>query len=249
MTTDNLRIWNALGKTDPTHTKPFSRAGGFKGTAIKPIWTAMRMTEYFGPCGIGWGMGEPTFQTLPVGEEVLVYCTVGLWYIENTGGMAAKTAQVYGVGGDKCATKRNDGKLFVDDEAFKKAFTDAIGNAMKQIGVAADVHMGLFDDNKYVAEMKKEFAEEGAPQAPAPTRPAPQAAAAPIGKWSDAQTIAYEAIDMAKSVDDVNDWLVSNKAMLGQMEKDAPAIYAAVKDRAVKRRSMLAQAPAAGRAA
>ena len=50
---------------------------------------------------------------------------------------------------------------FNDDEAFKKAFTDAVMNAFKFIGVAADVHMGLFDDSKYVAEQKAEFGQSG----------------------------------------------------------------------------------------
>jgi hypothetical protein len=49
--------------------------------------------------------------------------------------------------------------LHASDEAFKAAYTDAIGNAMKFIGVAADVYMGLFDDNKYIAEMKEEFSK------------------------------------------------------------------------------------------
>jgi hypothetical protein len=38
----NLAIWDKLGKTDPEHTKRFARAGGFKGTAIKPIYTTRR---------------------------------------------------------------------------------------------------------------------------------------------------------------------------------------------------------------
>jgi hypothetical protein len=54
---DNLALWDRLGKTDPKHTKGFSRAGGFKGTAIKPIYTTQKMTEEFGPAGKGWGMG------------------------------------------------------------------------------------------------------------------------------------------------------------------------------------------------
>ena len=61
---ENMRIWEALGKTDPAHTKQFTRAGGFKGTAIKPMWANKQMTEFFGPCGIGWGMSEPAFSTL-----------------------------------------------------------------------------------------------------------------------------------------------------------------------------------------
>lgn len=153
--TDNLRHWDALCKTDPKHAKPFKRAGGFTGTAIKPIWSTKMMTEHFGPCGVGWGMDKPEFTTITVADEILVYCTVGLWYSEN---MPGKVAQVWGVGGDKVAVKRKDGRVDADDEAFKKSYTDAISNAMKQIGVGADVHMGQFEDSKYLREVAEEFA-------------------------------------------------------------------------------------------
>jgi hypothetical protein len=152
----NLRLWNVLGKTDPTHTKGFKRAGGFSGTAVKPIWITQRLTELFGPAGIGWGTEEPQFTTAHSQEgEVLVYCTVAGWYRDN-----GEVARVYGVGGDKAVAwvgKDSYRRMVADDEAFKKAFTDAIGNAFKFVGVAADVHMGLFDDSKYVQEMAAEF--------------------------------------------------------------------------------------------
>jgi len=147
----NTKLWDALGKTDPDHTKKFSRSGGFKGTAIKPMWVYHRLTEQFGPVGMGWGHNKPDFQVVPGADgEVLVYCTVECWHgnRENT---------FYGVGGDKITTKRSSGH-FNDDEAFKKAFTDGVMNAFKSVGVAADVHMGLHDDDKYVADMKREFA-------------------------------------------------------------------------------------------
>lgn len=148
---DNLELWNKLGKTDPAHTKSFTRAGGFRGTAIKPMWSYHRMTEEFGPCGIGWGIGYPQFQVVAAGDETLVYCTASVWYRDADN-------CVYGVGGDKVLSKTKNG-LATDDEAFKKAFTDAVTNALKLIGVGADVHMGMFDDSKYVNEMKAEFAE------------------------------------------------------------------------------------------
>lgn len=152
----NTELWDKLGKTDPKHTKAFSRAGGFKGTAIKPMWAYRRMTEEYGACGIGWGINEPTFQVVPSDGEILVYCTASIWH-------GKRDQVVYGVGGDKVASKRRDGATFCDDEAFKKSFTDAITNALKLIGVGADVHMGLFDDVKYVAEMEHEFAESAVP--------------------------------------------------------------------------------------
>lgn len=156
MTDTNLALWNKLGRTDPSHTKQFSRAGGFKGTAIKPIYTEEKMTETFGPVGIGWGFTEPQFQLVPGSDgQVVVYCWLSLWYVH-----AGKRSEgVPGVGGDMVIVKQSSG-LRTDDEAFKKAFTDAVGNAMKHLGMSADVHMGLFDDSKYVQTRRQEEAEE-----------------------------------------------------------------------------------------
>lgn len=152
----NLRIWNDLRKTDPKHTKPFKRAGGFSGTAIKPIYIVERLTETFGPCGESWGINTPSFEVVHAqGGEVLVFCTVQCWYQQGD-----QTHTLVGVGGDKVVAGRSSGSHFHDDEAFKKAFTDAIGNAFKFLGIGADVHMGQFDDSKYVAELKAEFEKD-----------------------------------------------------------------------------------------
>ncbi|MCO5159668.1 MAG: hypothetical protein M9939_00910 [Mesorhizobium sp.] len=159
---ENTKIWDILGRTDPAHTRAFSRSGGFKGTAIKPIWSFRRMTEEFGPCGVGWGVGEPVFQVVPAGEEILVYCTAKVWFKHDDN----HSQHIYGVGGDKVVGKNKYG-LNTDDEAFKKAFTDAVTNALKLIGVGADVHMGLFEDNKYVREMTDEFSDAPPPKSSA----------------------------------------------------------------------------------
>lgn len=148
---ENTKLWDMLGRTDPKHTKAFTRGGGFKGTAIKPIWSYLRMTEEFGACGTGWGVNPPVFDVQDCGEERLVFCTASIWY-------GNREQVCFGVGGDKVIGKNKFG-LSTDDEAFKKAYTDAITNALKMIGVGADVHMGLFDDSKYVNSMKEEFAE------------------------------------------------------------------------------------------
>lgn len=137
---ENTKLWDTLGKTDPKHTKPFKRAGGFKGTAIKPMWSYRRMTEEFGPCGKGWGVGQPHFDVVPAGDEVLVYCTATVWWDERGSSAAADDYcrhYIYGVGGDKVVSNFSTG-LRSDDEAFKKAFTDAVTNALKMIGVGAD---------------------------------------------------------------------------------------------------------------
>lgn len=157
----NTALWDKLGKTDPKHTKDFKRSGGFSGTALKPMWVWKMLTEEFGPFGVGWGCNEPKFQVVPTDKEILVYCTVSGWH-------GSQDNLLWGVGGDKVAVARSSG-VFTDDEAFKKAFTDALMNAFKFVGVGADIHMGLFDDSKYVASLKREFAEQDeAPKGPAP---------------------------------------------------------------------------------
>jgi hypothetical protein len=161
--TENTKLWDILGRTDPKHTKPFTRGGGFKGTALKPMWSYRRLTEEFGPCGEGWGIGEPSFQIVNGdNREILVYCTTSAWYRWNS-----EIRTVHGVGGDKIVshikanTQYNRPERWEnDDEAFKKAFTDAVTNAFKLIGVGADIHMGMFDDSKYVNAMREEFSDE-----------------------------------------------------------------------------------------
>lgn len=201
--TENTALWDKLGKTDPSHTKTFKRAGGFSGTAIKPMWSYKRMTEEFGPCGVGWGLGEPTFQVVPgENKEVLVYCTAMIWYREDD-----KNAVVYGVGGDKIVTyiKANEQynrpeRWENDDEAFKKAFTDAVTNALKMIGVGADVHMGMFDDSKYVNTMKKEFAEDH-------KDPEAKPASAPKNdKARETYTALQNDMRQCKTKDDLGRW-------------------------------------------
>jgi hypothetical protein len=155
---NNTELWDKLCRVPPEHLKSFKRAGGFQGTAIKPMWSIHRMTEIFGPVGDGWGTDEPQFQTVPGNNgEVLVYCTVAVWH----GGGA--TGRFYGVGGDKVVKYTRADEKYTrperwenDDEAFKKAFTDAVTNALKHLGVGADVHMGLWDGNKYVDEQKEQ---------------------------------------------------------------------------------------------
>lgn len=192
--TDNLTIWNTLGKTDPHHTKGFTRGGGFKGTAIKPIYTEQKMTEVFGPVGIGWGFSEPQFQIINGSDgQVAVYCWLSLWYVQD----GVKSDPIPGVGGDFVVVKQSSG-LRTDDEAFKKAFTDALGNAMKHLGMSADVHMGLFDDSKYMRDLKEEFAADPAP----PKVPDTAATAGP----SQYLATAYETIDRAASAVQLRAW-------------------------------------------
>jgi len=153
---DNMEVWRAFERTDPAQTKEFNRSGGFKGTAVKPVYCDQRMTEMFGPCGIGWGINKPDFTLVNTDNEILVYCTVSIWVRERDN-------LIHGVGGDKVVSQTKSGPRS-SDEAYKMAFTDAIGNAYKHLGMSADIHMGRFDDSKYVEKVRAEMASEQKPE-------------------------------------------------------------------------------------
>lgn len=149
-----MRHWKILSPTDPKQTKPFQRPGGFKGTAIKPIWNIMRLTEHFGPMGVGWGTEEPKFNIIDTGAggEILVFCVLQGWYLDHDG----EKAVVWGIGGDRVCSKRS-GAMFSNDEAYKMAYTDALMNAFMRVGMSADVYMGLFDDIKYLVKVREHY--------------------------------------------------------------------------------------------
>lgn len=235
--TDNLAIWSTLAKTDPAHTKKFVRGGGFRGTAVKPIYTDQKMTQQFGPCGIGWGITAPTYQTVPTPEgEVAVFCWLSVWYVSE----GKRSADIPGVGGDFVIKKTSKG-LTPDDEAFKKAATDAIGNAMKHIGMSADIHMGQHDDDKYVADLQREMREEAAgngAKPPAPPPPAARPAPAPVTKQLTAQDWGKARLaDLKKPMTPValEAWQKQHKADLEKLYRDdrplALEIAAAINDK------------------
>lgn len=153
----NLNIWNSVSKTDPEYTKSFSRGGGFKGTAINPTYLFKQATEVFGPAGLGWGVNitnEEYVDGAP-GDKVHVV-RIKLWYL-----LDGKRGEIESFGQTTFCGKNKNG-AFTDEEAPKKSLTDATTKALSLLGFAADVHLGLYDDNKYVNNLRDEFADQKA---------------------------------------------------------------------------------------
>ena len=141
----NMEIWNALNKTNPEFTTKFNKFGGKELTTIDAHYQIQMMTALFGPVGKGWKYNvEYKYQDGLVFAEVCVqYYQDHKWY-------------EYGpVCSVQNLSKKNGG---LDDEAPKKAMTDAMTKAFSHLGMSADVFLGKFDDNKYVEDLKKEFA-------------------------------------------------------------------------------------------
>lgn len=165
----NLNLWDRVQTTDPKYTKTFTRAGGFSGTAINAVYQAKRATDVFGPMGIGWGIeivNEELLQGAPllhndavVGHELIHKVQIKLWYIlDGNRGEVTHFGQTTFVGKNKYG-------FYTDEEAPKKSLTDAMLKALSLLGFSADVHLGLFDDNKYVNDLKRAMSDEQRPAA------------------------------------------------------------------------------------
>lgn len=142
---DNMRIWDAVSKTNPAHTKTVNQRGGF--TAINANSQIMEATRQFGPIGIGWGYNTGT----PYFHETLMFVPVTLWH---SGDRSTEFGPLIG------CEEWKDSKGRVDSDVGKKATTDAVTKGLSQLGFNADVFLGLYDDQKYVNQVRQEFAEK-----------------------------------------------------------------------------------------
>ena len=151
---DNLALWEAVGKTDPSQVKPIT-GKPYKGSSPKPYYLIKCATETFGPCGIGWGFKivSERVEDGAQGDKVHI-AHVLVWY-EWEG----KRGEVEHVGQTMFAGKNKNGP-FTDEDAPKKSVTDALVKALSMIGFAGDIFMGRYDDSKYVAELRQEFSEQ-----------------------------------------------------------------------------------------
>jgi len=133
--TNNMELWNKVCRTDPDSTTHVTVRGGF--TAICAMSQIQAATEQFGAAGEGWGwsFSDPVY---PPNETVVVKCI--LWH-----GKKENTIEQFG-----------QKKLANDEDALKKAGTDALTKCLSYLGFNADVFLGKFDDNKYVAELREE---------------------------------------------------------------------------------------------
>ena len=103
------------------------------------------MTEQFGQIGIGWYYTVERFWTESGAQgEVMAFVHIHL----HTKTREGWSAPITGIGGSALVAKESAG-LRANDEGYKMATTDALSVAMKQLGVAADIYMGLWDGSKY----------------------------------------------------------------------------------------------------
>lgn len=142
---DNLKLWERVCKTNPADTKEVNF--GRKIIAIDPYSQIYEATKEFGAAGEGWGWEVTNVQHLPTNELAML---IRLWH-----GSSGKYIEQWGQASyfiDKNEKKK-------DTDCFKKATTDGITKCLSYLGFNADIFLGKYEDNKYVAQMMEEFRE------------------------------------------------------------------------------------------
>ena len=140
---NNRHYWDLLNETNPALTKEFNKFGKTL-TTIDPHYQIMKMTEVFGPVGKGWAYDSKYWAS-----EKVIFAEVTIrWNINNN------WLQYGPICSCQSLFKKN-GSL--DDEAPKKAMTDALTKGLSHLGMSADVFMGKFDNSKYVEELKEKY--------------------------------------------------------------------------------------------
>lgn len=147
MNEENMKFWNSVCKTNPAETKTVEYP--FKHTAIGAMFQIKHATEQWGMIGIAWGVKDEKFTPLMLDTEHkgFLFYSATLFY---PGGEMPIHADIN-------FYNRTKNGYQIENDITKKVATDALTKGLSKLGFNADVFEGLFDDNKYVQQMKKHF--------------------------------------------------------------------------------------------
>lgn len=192
---ENLELYEKV-RAVPEIARKEIKGGRLKGmTDINPMWRIKTLTEQFGVCGIGW---KPeiirTWLDTGVGNEVVANVEIKL-YVKVDG---VWSDGIPGVGGSRFVAKETSG-LFTDDEAYKKAYTDALSVACKSLGIGADVYWEK-DSTKYSPTDDRQSKGEKRP-----TVSEKRSTENKKSKWVQVNELIKES---SITLSDVNDWII-----------------------------------------
>ena len=151
---DNMKLWNAVCKTDPRYTRK-ANVKGNKITSIAPQYQIKMATEAMGPYGTGWGFKKVTLDYSLIEKGLIVFTGVFFYSTEDLRQAEFPIINSISIYKDNAHTK-------LDDDFAKKVETDALTKALSKIGFSADVFMGLYDDARYVQQLEQEIKQKAA---------------------------------------------------------------------------------------
>ncbi len=166
MSNNNLRLYEELRAVPKEAQKAFNN-GRFSGTDINPMWRIKKLTETFGAAGLGW-YTEVVYRHIQEAPDGTIATFIGINLYVRYGEEWSKP--IYGEGGNTFASKTKSGYLSVTDEAFKMAYTDALSNATKALGLGADVWFANDRQHSTKYDLQKERKAETKPAAPSVSR-------------------------------------------------------------------------------
>ena len=166
---ENLKFYEA-GAEVPANAKKTITGGDLNGkTDINPMWRNKKLTEMFGPVGLGWKIAiERLWLEDRLGDEVIANAAITL-QVKYNGIDGEWSDPIPGVGGNKALKKDKRGEV-CNDEAYKMALTDAISVACKLIGIGANVYWEK-DATKYTGRQETSNKPYNSPAEPRETRP------------------------------------------------------------------------------
>ena len=140
----NMAIYDEV-KIVPESARKTIQGGRLKGmTDINPMWRIEKLTEVFGPCGVGWYYEIVNKWMEPgAGGEIAAFCDINLYIKEN----GEWSRPIPGTGGSMFVSSEKNGP-YTSDECYKMALTDAISVACKALGMAANIYWDK-DRTKY----------------------------------------------------------------------------------------------------
>lgn len=154
----NLDLWNKYADIDPAFTKKIT-GKDYSGTSPIPQYVIRCLTEMFGPVGKGFGWIVLAENFEPMGDTHLHWCRIRFWWRDEQG---EHSVEEYGQ--TKAAYVTSQGKHRVDEDAPKKSLTDAIVKGASHLGIASNIFMGRWDDQKYVDQVNADYREAERPQ-------------------------------------------------------------------------------------
>ena len=134
---NNKQLWNKVCVTDPKAVKPIT-GKQYSGNSPKPYWIVERLTDEFGPCGIGWGFTiiNERFERFS-DTDTLHVAAVRFWYV-----LDGKRGELEQIGQTKSSYQSSAGKFILDEDAPKKSVTDALVKCASYLGCAGDIISG-----------------------------------------------------------------------------------------------------------
>jgi len=211
----NKALWDRVCVTDPAAVKPIT-GKQYSGNSPKPYWIVERLTDEFGPCGIGWGFTiiNERFERFSDTDSLHV-AVVRLWYVQD-----GKRGELEQIGQTKASYVTSKGSFMLDEDAPKKSVTDALVKCASYLGFAGDIFSGRWDDSKYVAEARAEW--EGRKREADPQRrawlDARKAEIAGAKTSGELKKIMTAAIDVARSQGDQSAEDELNEAFAAKLE-------------------------------